>query len=257
MTSINAAAPSQNVYASALVTGVALTPGSIMTLLRRRMQDMDGQVDSIMSEIDVNTARSENLQRQVEGLNAVRAAMANAQSDANRHVELGDIDVTFEGHQTTADALLRDLGIALPTNNVNSSRSVEQLEGLKGAIERDIQEEQDAMGMGDLDLNDPDAIALIYGNPKLRELRKRLHDVNVRINAGGGPVGTDRITGASMDNFLESVKSQARRANSGNEVLMVRLQSVMQQRSQTVTMATQMMKSITDSEKSIAQNIGR
>ncbi|MEM9861629.1 MAG: hypothetical protein AAF938_08445 [Myxococcota bacterium] len=45
--------------------------------------------------------------------------------------------------------------------------------------------------------------------------------------------------------------------NSNNEVLMVQMQSAMQQRSQVVTMATQMLKSINDSAQAIAQNIGR
>ena len=67
----------------------------------------------------------------------------------------------------------------------------------------------------------------------------------------------DTITGASLNATIERLQSEGRSMNSGNEVLMVRMQSAMQQRSQAVTMSTQMLKSINDSSNSIAQNIGR
>lgn len=55
----------------------------------------------------------------------------------------------------------------------------------------------------------------------------------------------------ALDNEEESEEED------DDEILQVRMQSSMQHRSQTVTMATQMLKSINDSSNRIAQNIGR
>lgn len=54
---------------------------------------------------------------------------------------------------------------------------------------------------------------------------------------------------------LDDIKSQQQKANSGNEIDMIRLQSAMQQRSQIITMASNMLKSIHDTHKSIVNNL--
>lgn len=56
---------------------------------------------------------------------------------------------------------------------------------------------------------------------------------------------------------LRGIKSDLDKIHSDNEILMVRMQNTMQQRSQVLTMVTQLLKSINDSSNSIAANIGR
>lgn len=176
--------------------GVALTPGAVIALLMARLNDVDGQIDGMMKEIETNTARSEAVQRTVQGLQNLKAAMAAEQGDPSEMVDIdGDGDgnppviVNFEGRDYT----VRELVDALELNE-----------------------------------------ELPYGGE---------HD--------------DTLTGAAVDALIQSLSSKARSMNSNNEVLMVQMQSAMQQRTQAVTMSTNCIKSLNDAESSVVANIGR
>ncbi|MFK8000145.1 MAG: hypothetical protein AB8H86_11155 [Polyangiales bacterium] len=242
---MTAITPASNQYAGALSGGIAaLTPGSIMLLLRRRMSDMDGQIDSIMGEIESNTAQSEKIQEQVEAMTAIKAAMANQQPEGDDPVALGNIDVTWKGEDMSAADLLNRMGIDIERERAegNPSQAVlqERLEGVDEAIAAIEALEEGNVWRTQL--------------PDLRAERAGL----VRHHAhAGNAYQSDTVTGTSLSASIDRMQSEGRRMNSGNEVLMVRMQSAMQQRSQSVTMATQMLKSINDSSNSIAQNIGR
>ncbi len=67
--------------------------------------------------------------------------------------------------------------------------------------------------------------------------------------------GQATISKSSVDTLIARTSEQQREANSGNELDMIRLQSVMQQRSQAITMASNMIKSIHDTLKSIVSNL--
>ncbi|MFT5357468.1 MAG: hypothetical protein ACI9KE_004705 [Polyangiales bacterium] len=201
----------------------ALTPSAIMHLLRRRMSDMDGQIDSIIGEIEFNTGLSETIQEQVRGLTAIKAAMANQQPDGDVAVKLGAVRVEWEGAEMGADELINLLGISGSVGALRSdeNKSIENLEGrAAGGSERQFARQALELGQD-------------------------------------ATFSTDTVTGSSFQSSIDRLQSEGRSMNSGNEVLMVRMQSAMQQRSQSVTMATQMLKSINDSSNSIAQNIGR
>jgi hypothetical protein len=201
----------------------ALTPSAIMHLLRRRMSDMDGQIDSIIGEIEFNTGLSETIQEQVRGLTAIKAAMANQQPDGDVTVKLGAVRVEWEGAEMGADELINLLGISGSVGALRSdeNKSIENLEGrAAGGSERQFARQALELGQD-------------------------------------ATFSSDTVTGSSFQSSIDRLQSEGRSMNSGNEVLMVRMQSAMQQRSQSVTMATQMLKSINDSSNSIAQNIGR
>lgn len=243
--------PTSNQYAGALSGGIAaLTPGSIMLLLRRRMSDMDGQIDSIMGEIESNTAASEKIQKQVEALTEIKAEMANMQTDGTQPVGLDSIVVEWEGVEMTATQLINQLDITVSTGNSLP------LEGSQAEFEHQAGHHEtraSRLASGE------------YGSGLTATARTRLEReargaVSAFSNLAQGQSavhGIHTLTGDSIDATIQATQTQGRRMNSGNEVLMVRMQSAMQQRSQSVTMATQMLKSINDSSNSIAQNIGR
>lgn len=74
---------------------------------------------------------------------------------------------------------------------------------------------------------------------------------------GGNVNGEIRITRQHVTAAKEALQSKARRINSKNEMLMVQLQSSMQQRTQIITMTTQALSALNEGMKSISQNIGR
>lgn len=71
------------------------------------------------------------------------------------------------------------------------------------------------------------------------------------------PVGEDngKFTAESLGTFVDKVKGELRTLNSGNEMRMVQLQSLTQQRSQAISMSTQLLSAMNDSMKQIAGNI--
>jgi DNA polymerase III psi subunit len=73
--------------------------------------------------------------------------------------------------------------------------------------------------------------------------------------------GITDITGQqstnSMDSHIDVVKSQSRQINSGNEMLMLTIQTLTQQRSQVLQLGTSLVKKIHEGEQTIAGNIGR
>lgn len=73
----------------------------------------------------------------------------------------------------------------------------------------------------------------------------------------GNVDGDTRITRQHVTAAKEALQSKARRINSKNEMLMVQLQSSMQQRTQIITMTTQALSALNEGMKSISQNIGR
>ena len=58
----------------------------------------------------------------------------------------------------------------------------------------------------------------------------------------------------AVDQSIEKLQSQIRTINSGNELDMIELQSAMQQRSQQINLASNMIKSIHDAERKITDN---
>lgn len=103
---------------------------------------------------------------------------------------------------------------------------------------------------------------------QLRELESRLGLPEGHYGDGPANVrsvlAATEINGVSLssittrDTFAtraENVSEAIRQANSGNEQLMVKLQSSMQQRTQTVQMCTNMLKSLNDAQSSIVGNL--
>ena len=63
-------------------------------------------------------------------------------------------------------------------------------------------------------------------------------------------------TTAKLDIGLKSLESEIKRVNQGTELKMMDLQSLMQQRSSEISLATNMLKAVQDGTDAIVRNIG-
>jgi hypothetical protein len=91
------------------------------------------------------------------------------------------------------------------------------------------------------------AIKIIDNLKKSANLIKHYKKQKIKISANNPKY---------LKKFREETRAKLERYDKSNQILMVSMQGSMQQRSQSVTMATQMLKSINDSSDSIALNIG-
>ncbi len=66
----------------------------------------------------------------------------------------------------------------------------------------------------------------------------------------------DYYTTAKLDVGLKSLESEIKRVNQGTELKMMDLQSLMQQRSSEISLATNMLKAVQDGTDAIVRNIG-
>ena len=254
---------STNVYASAMAgsSNIALSPDAMMLLLRRRLSDMDGQIDGMLSEIESNTQRAEAIQRQTEGMLALKSALSGLETNQDVAHRLDAITVTFNGETMTAEKLLNDLGI--------TELQATGYEGVSLEERRVYEEAKASLESAHAQVPPPSEnffqFQTIYeggdalrGDPELRALYEEHVDAantvrSLRVRADYQ--GNDTVSGTQLDSFIQQLQSAGRRTNSGNDILMVQMQSAMQQRSQAVTMCTQMTKGMGDTMKEIARNM--
>lgn len=259
----------------------ALTPEAIMMLLERRLDDTDGQIAGVMHQIEENTARSEAIQRKVEGLQLLKTAMANKESDSGKAVSLNQVTVEWNGKQITGVELLNELGI---TDLSTESGMPVDPNGLTAA-EREEKEAE----LADLEAQIDDAEIAWYTRTQerladapnkrvKRRLERRLKRCKRRIERRKGvdidnlisqrdalkaqldPTGESgvykedtKVSGAALDSYIQQLQSQARRANSGNEMLMIQMRSAMSQREQSVTMVKSMLDTMYRNLQKLAQ----
>lgn len=86
---------------------------------------------------------------------------------------------------------------------------------------------------------------------------QHLEAAGVDVNALGMQTEGEHaftMTGQAMDAAEQSLSSELRKVNSGNEMRMVQLQSVMQQRGQITQLGSNMLSSLNDTARAIIQN---
>lgn len=259
--------PTSNAYSTALSSpSVALTSGAIMMLLRGRMADMDGQVDGLMQELENNTRRSEYIQKQSDVVAAVKQAATNSNPEPNAEFNLSDLQVTWEGETMSAAELLNRYGVdSLDANGFQpvrdpSARIAERARAIERLNSSEFDDRALALTGGLRNMDE-----LLRGgtgrDSMPPDLQALVDDYDAAVTARSQNTrpqeyGNHMVNASAFETCLNNLKSQSRLMNSGNEVLMVQLQSTMQQRSQVLTLATQMMKSVNDGMNQIARNVG-
>ena len=78
-----------------------------------------------------------------------------------------------------------------------------------------------------------------------------------KMNDGSGKMGEfDFVSVGEIETTIEVQKQTLTDVNSGNELRMIALQSVMQQRTQVITLGTNLMKSLHEASEGVIRNIG-
>ena len=208
---------------------MSLNEAVVLLMLRKRTSDLDAQVHGVMRHIEEMTEKSEKIQKQIEALQQIESALAGREKGED-YVQLSSIMVRWGGETVSADVVLRDLGL-------------EGDVGLKdGGYQRGVEHQRT--------FKDPDATA------SEREAAQDFFDARGWDIEKPVPITSNmKINASSLRAVISRLESESRRMNGGNELQMVRMQSAMQQRSQVITMGTQMIKSMADTNRGIARNI--
>ena len=172
---------------AALAAGETSLSGDVLLALAdERLADLDAQIGSIMRDLEQTASDTEILSRQVEGLQAIRAAMIASGSTDPTDAESGDLEVEWNGMTMSLDGVL-----------------------------------------GGIDLYD-----------------------SVSRTSG------DEVRLGTIDALIEAQKTVLDRANSSNELQMIRLQSIMSQRTQVIELVTRMLRALSDMQDSVLRNLG-
>lgn len=184
--------------------GGLVTPEMILAIARRRIDDLDDQVVTIMDELNRRTAAASEISDHL-------GVLRNTSSDIEQYYDdRGDLDM---------DAPMNHLGQDPDGNGVYTMPTAD---GGWTAVPT-VQEYLDALrDRGALTPSEHSAII-------------------------GGREG--------MQNLIDDANESLRDVNSGNEMLMIQLQSTMQSRTSIVQTATNLLKTLDDANDSIVGNL--
>ncbi len=225
-----------------------LSPAAIMLMLRRRLADLDGQIQGMMHDIETSTSRSEAVQAITEGVQLIRAAHAAERKSAENFETLDELQVEWEGRRMSAAELLNELGI---TDLEMKNGAVEDIMEPRAARIEHHEEEIEALEAY-LEGDDVSDAGRAFAERGIVQHREAI----AGIEAEPVYTGEMKVNGTTLDSYIQQLQSRSRRANSNNEIMMAQMQSGVQQRSQAITMATQMMKNVTESMREVARNLG-
>ncbi len=262
-----AAAAQAQAESGAAVMSILGTPGvsleGLLLLLQRRINDVDGQIAAVIKNIEVHTSEARRLQDVMIKMRSVQSALV-AKGGENAKSTLQDFDV--EGQ--SAYDFIRDNGLEeyfnySETDVQGYDRAIQLAEENGGVLTQEVwNKEMDRQrgkskkkarpkvrkeGRKFLENVAKNPIAFSNGSVSADELRK------VRSKAQFDP--TAKLDKNSVDQSIEKLQTEIRQINSSNELDMIELQSAMQQRSQQITLVTNMIKSLQDAEKKIVDNI--
>jgi hypothetical protein len=160
---------------------ISLTPSAIVAMLQRRMNGLDSQISTRITEMEGQQAHLNELQGKAEILLAVQAA---ANRDGNIY---SDKEITIDGEKKTVEQWIALTGV--------------QLE---------------------------------------------------KVDPG---TSTPWYTSAALSAATKAIESDIKQANQGNELRMMDLQSLMQQRSSEISLATNMLKAVQEGTDAIVRNM--
>ena len=83
-----------------------------------------------------------------------------------------------------------------------------------------------------------------------------IHVAEISHRSEGSAHDFNHYKGAGLQAALEGLQTEIKKLNQGNEMKMMDLQSLMQQRSSEISLATNMLKSVQDGTDAIVRNIG-
>lgn len=170
----------------------ASSPVTIMALLRRRLRDMDQQIESVTAHIKGSTSRAREITEKLQALEAIQKAINDSDNDKIKW----NPKSVFDGKgNPNAQAVYYEDGL-------HETWHVAKLAGLEDELQ---------------------------------------------------PNG-NKVKNKSVDDLISTYQHELKKINSGNELRMIKLQSAMEQRSEAVSLATNMLKKLHQADEAIVRN---
>ncbi len=209
-----------------------MTPDVIMAMVQHNLREMDAQLGTIIQQIEGNRLDADALGRKANGLRDfiqdLRACDDITDGDGKISLDKLNDDCASDLRRAIGLGTREDL-LALVQDDPGLLAKVQGLP---------------AGEIGDFGgtFNDDDTEKLFA------KLVKSRFDVDISSTA-------DSMNIQVFDDALDTVTENQRLANSNSEMLMVQLQSRMQQRSQIIQLGSNMLKSVDDGISSIIGNM--
>lgn len=184
--------------------GGVVTPEMVLAIARRRIDDLDGQVVTIMDELNRRTAAASEISTHL-------GQLRNISSDLEQYFD--------------------------SDGNLDTSRRMNHLG-------------EDLDGDGEYVMKTEDGT--IIPVPTVQEYLDGLRDQETLSPTEHSAILAGR---EGMRNLIDDANESLRDVNSGNEMLMIQLQSTMQSRTSIIQTATNLLKSIDEASDSIVGNL--
>lgn len=254
-----AQAESKDAILSILGSGTGVSAQSLLFLLQKRISDVDKQIRALTARITDRTTEVKALQDRMTAMRAVQSALTSA--DKGDNVQLKDIQI---GDQTAYE-FIQERGLVEHFNYTSSSSAYDRAIGLAEANDGFLTTQ-----MWEAEKDRVEIRRQTKRRKKRNQAAAFLQDVannpldfsNGRVSIEALRAGRARVSFKpegklnkhSVEQSIEKLQSEIQSMNSGNEMDMIELQSVMDQRSQIVRLVTNMIRSLQDAEKKIIEN---
>lgn len=179
---------------------------------------------------------------------------ANAQENSAVAVDIGPIPLTNEMILTMVRQRMSDVdnqlnhGMQEIQKNADLSRQIAEKQQLLRAVRERVVAIRGAEAGATMT-----AAELAGQSFDINGQSLSYDEVMQRLNIEGLP-NTD-VSNSRLDALIRIEDSRAKQVNSGNEILMLQVQSLTQQRSQIIQMGTSLLKKLGEAEQAIARNI--
>ncbi|MCA9528833.1 MAG: hypothetical protein KC543_01710 [Myxococcales bacterium] len=253
------------------------TPEAIVAMLKERLSDLDQQIDLRTAALQSKAALSDRLTEQLQAYEAIRGAIAAKSSKRDKDFSLEQLSVQWKGRTLTAKELLEEVGLRGEVSvKVDDSHirwdefTVGEVEGGPRAyFEKLSQKGRDLLIA---DLGSEGAALQWIGQHTIPELKDASHAPGKgaiyskrtpsALEALDSDVihrhasGTEwKINLGSLEAAIEKKNHELKQLNNDKELLMIQLQSLIQQRAQSVSLATSMLSTMNDSLREVARNV--
>jgi hypothetical protein len=180
--------------------------------------------------------------------------------DAISPATFGAASAATFGEHLTPDALMTYLssrldGLDTQINGIFSRQRHTH------AIQKALKEVRDALGnlKTDATAHGPDALKAVHEALRhLTDLDSRLGaKVRDQLNQPGHVFGDDTCSAAEMDVTMKYLDVAAKDSDSGSQLDMIHLQSIMSARQTAIQLSTNLVAALAESTKAIVSNIGR
>jgi hypothetical protein len=238
-----------------ILAGGEITPDMLLAVATMRLRDLDGQIEGLMASMNANTARATEISERLSRLREISMRLEPAYSgnEVNPNAVLDGVSIDQQasldeffatavanGNLTQAEA---DSIRASPDGLRNLISAVDDFDPLRATQIHNMFQDR---GLADASGNyTPDRVTVG------RYLESLVADGTL-TDAERQAILADR---GGLDDLISATNEELRENNSGNELLMISLQSTMQARTAIITATTNLMKTLDEGNDAVVANL--